>query len=410
MFRPLAANLGLRYATSRRSFISFISLVAVTGLVLSVAVLLLVTSVMNGFERELRERVLGIVPHLTLHGRPALRDWQPLAQQVSAVPGVLGVAPFVQGAGLAVTLDQSAGVSVTGIDPQLHDQASNLTRYVGTEAMAALQPGSFNVLLGLALAEELGLQPGSRFTLVLPDANVTLAGIRPRQKQVTLAGVVDSKSELDKRTLYMHIDDAALLFRLTGAVHGLQVRTADLFAVGDISGQLLRLDTQVSFSISTWMRQHGNLYQAIGFQRAMLFLLLSLLVGVAAFNLVSSLIMVVNQRRGDVAILRTLGADGRTIVLAFVMLGGLVGLLGVGLGLLLGVLGSLFIQDGYLWLETHLGLNLMSQYFVTYLPAELRLADLMLVALVAFGLCFLSTLYPAWRAAALKPADVLRYE
>jgi lipoprotein-releasing system permease protein len=410
VLRPVSATIGFRYARSRRSFISFISTVAVAGLVLSVAVLLLVTSIMNGFERELRERVLGILPHITIQGRTPLHDWPALARQVEAVPGVLGAAPFVQGSGLLAVDGQSAGVLVTGIDPVHHPRVSDLARFVDGADLTLLRAGTFDVLLGSGVAARLGIGVGDRVTLVLPEASVTIAGIVPRQRQVTVAGIVRSGSDLDARAIYLHLDDAARLFRLGDRVHGLHLRLQNLFAATDVGNELLALTARESFFVITWMRSHGNLYQAIGFQRATMFLLLSLLVAVAAFNLVSSLIMVVNQRRGDIAILRTLGAGGGTIVFSFVVLGGLVGLAGIGMGVLLGIGASLLVQDGYLWLERKFELQLMTQYFVNYLPSEIRVGDVLLVTAVAFGLCILSTLYPALRAAGLRPAEVLRHE
>jgi lipoprotein-releasing system permease protein len=410
VFRPIAANIGWRYARSRRSFISFISTVAVAGLVLSVAVLLLVTSIMNGFERELRERVLGVLPHIVVHGRTPLQDWSRLAERVDAVPGVAGVAPFVQGSGMLVANGQTAGASVTGIDPALHHRVSDLGRFTSPNGLEALRAGGFDVLIGSGLASRLDVGVGDRVTLVLPEASVTIAGIMPRQRQVTVAGTIQTGSEVDARAVYLHIDDAARLFRLGNRVHGIEVRLDDLFNASAVANELLALPAPESFFVSTWMRSHGNLYQAIGFQRATMFLLLSLLVAVAAFNLVSSLIMVVNQRRGDIAILRTLGAGNRTIVVAFVVLGGIVGLAGIGVGVALGIAASLMVQDGYIWLEQRFELHLMTQYFVNYLPSEIRVSDVALVTAVAFGLCILSTLYPAVRAAALRPAEVLRHE
>jgi lipoprotein-releasing system permease protein len=410
VYRPVAANIGIRYARSRRSFISFISTVAVAGLVLSVAVLLLVTSIMNGFERELRERVLGILPHVTVHGRTPLQEWRPLAERIDGLGGVAGVAPFVQGSGMLAAAGQSAGAAVTGIDPEWHGRVSDLARFVAEGDLSLLAPGSFDVLLGSGLATRLGVGVGDRVMLVLPEASVTIAGVIPRQKQVNVAGLIHSGSELDARSLYLHIDDAARLFRLGNRVHGLKVRLHDIFDASAVGAEILGLPARETFFISTWMRSHGNLYQAIGFQRAIMFLLLSLLVGVAAFNLVSSLIMVVNQRRGDIAILRTLGASNRTVVAAFVVLGALVGLVGIVLGVILGIGASLLVQDGYLWLDRRFELQLMTQYFVNYLPSEVRTADVALVTVVAFGLCLLSTLYPAVRAAGLRPAEVLRHE
>ena len=245
---------------------------------------------------------------------------------------------------------------------------------------------------------------------MLPDASVSLVGLIPRQKKVKVLGIVDTQSELDQRSAYLALGDAARLFRRGSGVDGLNVRLSNLFDAAPVgSAVVAALGAERVYAI-TWMRMHGNLYRAIEFQRAMMFLLLSLLVGVAAFNLVSALIMVVNQRRGDVAVLRTLGGGTSTIVVSFLVLGGVIGLAGVGLGLLLGTGAALLVQDGYQWLEHTLGLHLMSQYFISYLPAQVKVADLITVAGVALLLSLGSTLYPAYRAARLKPADVLKHE
>ena len=410
MFYPLAVNIGLRYANSRSSFISFISIVAIAGLVLSVAVLVLVTSVMNGFERELKERVLGVVPHLSVRGREPLVDWSADARKLSEIPGVVGVAPFVDGTGLLVANGKSSGAMLTGIDPQWQRGESDLARYVVSGDLDALTDGSFGIVLGRGVAERLGVRVGDAVTVVLPDASVSLVGLIPRQKKVKVVGIVDTQSELDQRSAYMALADAARLFRIGNRVDGLNLKLTDLFdasAIGNAAVDALGADRVYAIS---WMRMHGNLYRAIEFQRSMMFLLLSLLVGVAAFNLVSALIMVVNQRRGDVAVLRTLGGRTRTIVVAFLVLGGTIGVVGVGAGLLLGTGAALLVQDGYRWLERTFDLHLMSQYFITYLPAQVRVVDLVTVAAIALLLSLASTIYPAYRAARLQPADVLKHE
>jgi lipoprotein-releasing system permease protein len=410
VFYPLAVNIGLRYANSRRSFISFISVVAIAGLVLSVAVLVLVTSVMNGFERELKERVLGVVPHLTVRGVVPLADWSADAAELAKVPGVIGVAPFIDGTGLLVANGRSSGVTFNGIDAVRESAVSDMAKYVSSGDFGRLVDGSFGALLGRGVANHLGVAVGDSVTAVLPDASVSLVGLIPRQKKITVVGIVDTQSELDQRSAYLALGDAARLFRRGGAVDGLNVRLTDLFDAAAVGGaSVAQLGPDRVYAI-TWMRMHGNLYRAIEFQRAMMFLLLSLLVGVAAFNLVSALIMVVNQRRGDVAVLRTLGSGTRTIVVSFLVLGGVIGVAGVGLGLLLGTGAALLVQDGYRWLEHALGLHLMSQYFISYLPAQVKLVDLVTVAAVALLLSLGSTLYPAYRAARLKPADVLKHE
>jgi len=410
VFYPLAVNIGLRYANSRRSFISFISVVAIAGLVLSVAVLVLVTSVMNGFERELKERVLGVVPHLSIRGQEGLVDWRADAATLAKLPGIAGVAPFIDGTGLLVANGRATGVTFSGIDPALEGAASDLAKYVASGDIAQLADGSFGVLLGKGVAGHLGVGVGDYVTAVLPDASVSLVGLIPRQKKVKVVGVIDTQSELDQRSAYLALGDAARLFRLGNRVQGLNVRLVDLFNASTVGSEAVAVLSADKVYAITWMRMHGNLYRAIEFQRAMMFLLLSLLVGVAAFNLVSALIMVVNQRRGDVAVLRTLGGSTSTIVVSFLVLGGIIGIAGVGLGLLLGTGASLLVQDGYRWLENALGLHLMSQYFITYLPAQVRIADLVTVAAVALLLSLGSTLYPAYRAARLKPADVLKHE
>jgi lipoprotein-releasing system permease protein len=410
VFYPLAVNIGLRYANSRRSFISFISVVAIAGLVLSVAVLVLVTSVMNGFERELKERVLGVVPHLTVRGVAPLENWRADAATLAKVPGIIGVAPFIDGTGLLVANGRSSGVTFSGIDPVVEGAVSDIGRYVVSGDIKLLLDGSFGVLLGRGIANHLGVGAGDFVTAVLPDASVSLVGLIPRQKKIKVVGIVDTQSELDQRSVYLSLGDAARLFRLGQRVQGLNVRLADLFNASNTGTEAVAVLGGERVYAITWMRMHGNLYRAIEFQRAMMFLLLSLLVGVAAFNLVSALIMVVNQRRGDVAVLRTLGGGTSTIVVSFLVLGGIIGLAGVGLGLLLGTGASLLVQDGYRWLESALGLHLMSQYFISYLPAQVRVADLVTVAAVALLLSLGSTLYPAYRAARLKPADVLKHE
>jgi lipoprotein-releasing system permease protein len=410
VFYPLAVNIGLRYATSRRSFISFISIVAIAGLVLSVAVLVLVTSVMNGFERELKERVLGVVPHLTVRGVAPLENWRDDAATLAKVPGIIGVAPFIDGTGLLVANGRSSGVTFNGIDPAVEGAVSDIGKYVVSGDIDLLVDGSFGVLLGRGIANHLGVTTGDFVTAVLPDASVSLVGLIPRQKKVRVLGIVDTQSELDQRSVYLSLGDAARLFRLGRSVQGLNVRLADLFNASNAGAEAVAVLGPERVYAITWMRMHGNLYRAIEFQRAMMFLLLSLLVGVAAFNLVSALIMVVNQRRGDVAVLRTLGGGTSTIVVSFLVLGGIIGLAGVGLGLLLGTGASLLVQDGYRWLESALGLHLMSQYFISYLPAQVRVVDLVTVAAVALLLSLGSTLYPAYRAARLKPADVLKHE
>lgn len=400
--------LGARYAFSRRSTLSFISLVAVSGLALSVAVLVVVVSVINGFERELEDRVLGVLPHVTVYGRSPLPADSAGAGVLADVPGVLGVAGIVQGAGLAAVSDQVTGVVITGIDPQGYQAVSEYRRHL--EGAPDLEPGAYRAVLGAGVARQLGVAPGDDVTLVLPAGSVTPAGVFPRQKRFRVSGILRSRSEVDARAVYVHRRDAQRLFRLGGHIHGYQLRLDDLFAANAVASSALARLGRDRVVAQTWMRTHGNLYHAIGVQKSTMFVLLSFLVAVAAFNLVSTLVMVVNQRSGDVAILRTLGSGTGTIVGAFVLLGVLLGSAGIAAGAALGAALAMGLPPVYLWITTALELDLMNQYFVTYLPVEVRASDLSGIVLTALGLCVLSTLYPAWRAATLAPSQVLAHE
>ena len=408
MLNTVALSLGSRYAFSRRSSISFISLVAIAGLALSVAVLIVVVSVVNGFERELRERVFGVLPHLSFIGRePLLGDVADL-DALRALEGVDGVVPFVQGAGLAAVASDVAGVLITGIDPLVHGEVSALADYLLDNS--ELKAGEFSVFLGIGVVRELGVDIGDRVTLVLPSATVTPAGLFPRQKRFVLRGILQSQSDIDSRAAYIHITDAQKIFRLGGRIHGYQVKLQNLFAAAQIASRgLTALGAERVFARG-WMSSYGNLYRAISMQKATMFVLLSFLVAVAAFNLVSTLVMIVDQRSGDIAILRTLGSNTATLVSAFVFLGMLLGALGISIGVLSGILIASALPDLYLWVTGMFSLDLMNQYFVNYLPVEILSDDIVGIVLTAMVLCLLSTLYPAWRAAGLHPAEVRAHE
>jgi lipoprotein-releasing system permease protein len=400
--------LGARYALSRKSAISFISFVAVAGLALSVAVLVVVISVINGMERELEERVFGMLPHLTLYGREPITPDPAALASLEALPQVEGAVPLIQQAGLAAVSDRVTGILITGIDDR-YGAVSDLHQYLESE-VATLEPGAFEMFLGAGVAKTLGVAVGDRVSIVLPSATVTPAGLFPRQKRFLVRGIIRSRSEIDARAVYVHEADARRLLRLGERVHGYQLRLADLFAAEAVAREALSSLADRNLFPRSWMRSHGNLYHAIGVQKTTMFVLLSFLVGVAAFNLVSTLVMVVDQRRSDVAILRTLGSDSRTVVWAFLLLGTTLGLIGIAAGVLVGVLVSLLLPDFYLWLTDALTVDLMSQYFVNYLPVQIRIADLLGIALTALLLSMLSTLYPAWRAVRLKPSEVLAHE
>lgn len=408
MLKAVALSVGIRYAFSRRSSISFISLVAVLGLALSVGVLVVVISVVNGFDRELRERVFGMLPHLTLYGREPITATEDELSNLQQIPGVVGVVPFVQGAALATVAGKVSSVQITGIEPQNYARVSDLQQFLGGQP--ELLAGEFGVWLGAGVVAELQLELGQRVALVLPSATVTPAGLFPRMKRFTLRGIVNSRSEIDGRAAYIHQRDAQRLFRLGSRVHGYQLRLADLFAADTVAQLALDSSGHERLFARSWMRTHGNLYRAIGIQKTTMFVLLSFLVGVAAFNLVSTLVMVVDQRSSDIAILRTLGGDTATVVSAFVLLGVTLGTTGIALGLIGGMGFAAVLPDLYAWTSESFGLDLMNQYFVSYLPVEINFEDLIGIAVTALLLCILSTLYPAWRAARLRPSEVLAHE
>ncbi len=407
MFHPLAVNIGLRYVLSRRSFISFVSAVSLAGLALAVAVLVFVQAVVAGFEREMNERVLAIVPHLAVRGYAPVRDFGAALDVVASIDGVAAAAPIIEGAALLASDERVVGVNLTGVVPGEYDAVSRILEFA---AAPPLRAGTFDLLLGSQAAARLGVQVGDRVMVVLPEAAVTPLGLFPRQKRCTVAGIIDTGSQLDRSIAYLHRADAARLFRRGDAVDGFHVRAERPLAVAELRQRIVDAIGAHRFRADTWFDSLGNLYNAIASTRGLLFLLLSLLVAVAAFNLVSSLVMVVNERRGDIAMLRTMGAATRLGVAAFLTLGTVIALAGVLLGIGAGLALGAIAEFGFPWLEDALGMRLMGEYFIDELPVAFEMRDIAQVGATAMVLCLLAALLPAWRASRLQPADVLRHE
>lgn len=408
MFQPLAVNIGLRYARTRASFISFVSVLALAGLAISVAVLLFVQAIVAGFEREMNDRVLAIVPHVTMTGHAPMQDFRNAAEVVAGVDGVAGVAAVVEGGALLATSTRVAGVNLVGVDPATYAGVSKVFDFATlAEPLAA---GRFNVLLGAGLATRLGVSVGDAVTAVLPEATVTPLGTFPRQKRLTVAGLVDTGSQLDRASAYLAREDAGRLFRLGDAVHGLHVAATDPLQADAVRSRVTRVLGSHRVRGHSWFSSLGNLYNAIGVTKNMLFLLLSLLIAVAAFNLVSSLVMVVNERRGDIAMLRTMGSPLGMTVSAFAVLGLVIAGIGVALGVAGGLALGVVAEAGFPWLEAVLGMPLMSEYLITTLPVAFAGEDVARVVGTALVLCLVATLLPAWRVAHLNPAEVLRHE
>ena len=415
---PFELILGWRYtragrATRRNGFISFISGVSMLGIALGVAALIIVLSVMNGFQKEVRDRMLGVVSHIEIYAADgaALPDLAGTLATVSAHPHVVGAAPFIATQALLARGEDMKGTMVRGIDPALEPRVTDLVQQPGGGALLRLRPGEFGVVLGGELARALGVRAGDPVTLVAPGGQVTPAGVLPRLKQMTVVGTFDSGHyEYDASLVLMHVDDAARIFRLEGA-SGVRLKLRDLHQAREVAAELaLRLGPGVL--VRDWTRQNRTWFAAVQVEKRMMFIILTLIVAVAAFNLVSTLVMTVTDKRADIAILRTLGASPRSIMGIFVVQGAMVGVIGTLAGLALG-LGVAFNIDVLVpALERLLGASFLPKdiYLISRMPSDPQQADILPVALISLALAFVATLYPSWRASRVNPAEALRYE
>jgi lipoprotein-releasing system permease protein len=415
---PYEFVLGWRYtragrATRRNGFISFISGVSMMGIGLGVAALIIVLSVMNGFQKEVRDRMLGVVSHIEVYAADgaAVADLPSLLARLKSHPQVVGAAPFITAQALLARGEDMKGVLVRGIDPALEPEVSDLSSDTQAGVLLRLQSGAFSLVLGRDLASNLGLQTGDPVTLVSPSGQVTPAGVVPRMKQMGVVGTFSSGHyEYDSALALMHVDDAARMFRLEGP-SGVRLKLKDLHLAREVARDL-QLDLGPSFFVRDWTQQNKTWFAAVQVEKRMMFIILTLIVAVAAFNLVSTLVMTVTDKRADIAILRTLGASPRSIMGIFVVQGAMVGVIGTLAGLALG-LGVAFNIDVLVpALERLLGASFLPKdiYLISRMPSDPQQADILPVALISLALAFVATLYPSWRASRVNPAEALRYE
>ena len=415
MALPYELLIGLRYTRAKRRnhFISFISLISMLGIALGVAALIVVLSVMNGFQTELRGRILAVVSHIQISGASGeMENWQHVAAQSAEQPGVIGAAPFVQEQGMLSYGQAVRGAMIRGIVPSEEEKVADFGEHMKEGKLESLAPDAFSIVLGSELARALGVGVGDKLTIIAPQGVVTPAGVIPRLKTFTVSGLFEvGMFEYDSGLALIDMQDAQRLYRMGDRVSGVRLKLTDLFKAPLIVQQLAnRLDTAAY--ISDWTRSHANFFRAVQIEKIMMFIILSLIVAVAAFNIVSTLVMAVTDKQADIAILRTLGASPGSIMSVFMVQGALIGFIGLGLGVIGGVALALNVDVVVPFIERLLGTQLMSKevYYISNLPSELQWNDVTTITAVSFVLSLVATIYPSWRASRVNPAEALRYE
>ncbi len=415
MFRPYELFVGLRYTYSKRRthFISFISVTSMLGIALGVTALITVLSVMNGFETELRDRILGMAAHATITTSDgSLKDWQALAGMVENQPHVLASAPYVSGESMLSNGKFVSGAMIQGVLPGQEERVSDVGTHITDGNLGLLKPGQYGIILGKDLALSLGAGVGDAITVVSPRITIAPTGVVPRLRRFTVVGIFEvGMYEYDRGVALVHMQDAARLFSLQDAVSGLRLRLDDIFDAPRVS-RALENELPPDYRVEDWTRRHANFFRAVRTEKRVMFIILTLIVAVAAFNIVSTLIMVVTDKRSDIAILRTLGASPGSIMTVFIIQGVVIGVLGTALGVASGVGLALNVETIVPAIERLFHVHFMSAdvYYISEVPSELHWRDVWIMSSLAMGLSLLATLYPAWRAARTHPAEALRYE
>jgi lipoprotein-releasing system permease protein len=415
MFYPLSLFIGLRYTRAKRKnhFISFISIVSMLGIALGVMVLIIVLSVMNGFDKEIKTRILDMVPQVTITGNNGqMNHWQPLAQGLVGRDHIVAVAPFIQGeAMLTGNLGAPAFGMLQGIDPASQATVSPIANKMVEGHLNSLTPKSFNIILGRDLATSLGVFVGDKVVVYVPKASFSLVGVVPRLKQFTVSGIFKTGYQFDNSYALINMQDAAALLQMGNNISGLQLKLDDLFNAGQVS-MMLNSVLPDNLAAFTWINQNANFFQALAMEKLMMFFILVLIVAVAAFNMLASLVMLVTDKQAEIAILRTMGMPAKMIMRIFVVQGMVIGLIGTLLGVIFGIIVALHVTTWTNALQHFFHVQFLNSsiYYIDFLPSNLRAGDVFFISAIAILLSFLATLYPAYRASRINPAEALRYE
>ena len=409
---------GLRYTRAKRKnhFISFISLTSMIGIALGVAALIVVLSVMNGFQKELRTRILGVASHLEItSSNNQLDDWQSVAAVATKHPHVLAGAPYITAQGMLSYGQGVQGAIIRGVLPNAEDKVADLGHHMKVGSLNNLRSGEFGIILGADLAQALGAQIGDKVVVMAPQGQFTPTGVVPRLKQFTLVGLFQiGMYEYDAGLALIHIDDAAKLYRMENKVSGFRLKLDDLFDAPSIAISLSKQLNRYGsiFYVSDWTQQHANFFRAVQMEKRVMFIILTLIVAVAAFNIVSTLVMAVTDKRADIAIMRTLGASPMSIMLIFIVQGALIGVIGTVFGAVFGILIALNISTIIPFIEQLFHVQFLAKdvYYISDLPSDLIWSDVITIVLMSFVLSLLATLYPSWKASKINPAEALRYE
>jgi lipoprotein-releasing system permease protein len=413
--QPYELLVGLRYTRTKRRnhFISFISLISMAGIGLGVAALIVVLSVMNGFQKELRARILGVASHVQIQGfEGGLNDWRSVAADAAANPEVLAAAPYVNAQGLLAYQQSVQGALVRGVLPADEDKVAEIGQHMKAGRLSNLRPGEFGIVLGSELAYAVGARMGDKVVLIAPQGQVTPAGILPRIKQFTVVGVFEvGMYEYDAGLALIHLEDAQKLYRMQDQVSGVRLKLKDLFDAPRVARELTR-SLRADVIVLDWTRSHANFFRAVQIEKRVMFIILTLIVAVAAFNIVSTLVMAVTDKQADIAILRTLGATPGSIMKIFIVQGALIGVIGMLLGVAVGVALALNIDVVVPFIERTFHVQFLAKdvYYISDLPSDLHWSDVITIGAVSLGLSLLATLYPSYRASRVNPAEALRYE